>query len=78
MSIKIGDCVRMTRWSCRCQNMNVAYTSGKKQAAVFVFLGYEPLDESHPLDVDIAMNNLGWFTATARDIGQQPRGEEKK
>lgn len=61
--MNFGDVVRMTNWTHHQLDLQVSYKADKKAVAVFLLLGSEPRDETNPLDLEAAMNRLGWIRA---------------
>jgi len=59
--MKTGDVVRMTHWTHHDPSMQLTFRAGKKEVAVFLLLGIEARDGSSPLDLERAINDLGWF-----------------
>lgn len=59
--MKIGDVVTMTHWTHYSPDMQLSFRANKKEVAVFLLLGEEQRDGSKPLDLEAAMNRLGWF-----------------
>jgi hypothetical protein len=63
----IGDVFRMTSWSHVESKMRLQMgCRDKKQVAVMLLLGYEDKDGSRSLDLERAMNDLGWVRTKSR------------
>lgn len=58
----LGDVFRLRSWTHVEPHMSIGFkVDDKKQVGVFMILGHEPKDGSAQLDLEKAMNDLGWF-----------------
>jgi hypothetical protein len=63
-----GDIFYMTSWTTRPPGTGMSASisvKDRKKVGVFAYLGDEPKDGSAPLDLEKAMNELGWYRKPA-------------
>lgn len=65
--MKVGDILNMRNWDHCTPNATFTFSVGRdrQRTAVMIYLGDEPRDGSAPLDLDAAMNRLGWYRTPA-------------
>lgn len=56
----VGDVARMTHWTHNGPGIQLTYRATKNTVACFLLLGHEAKDGTQPLDLEAALNTLGW------------------